>query len=74
MTVKWSNQSFLGMNGWDLRLHHYSTPEVDSELLRLLDLVQLWLGVAFLAVLASFETTTNSALIRYTHDGFLIPV
>ena len=47
MTVKWSSQSFLGMNGWDLRLRHYSTPEVDSELLRLisLDLVQLRLWV-----------------------------
>ena len=52
------------MEGWDLRLRHYFTPQVDSELLRLLDLVQLGLQVAFLIalVLASFETTTISAL------------
>ena len=54
----------MGMGGWDLRLCHYFTPQVDSELLRLLDLVQLGLGIAFLIALAlaSFETTTISAL------------
>ena len=57
--------SFLGMKGCDLRLRHYFTPQVNSELLSLLDLVQLGLGVAFLTVLASFETTTISA-IMYT--------
>jgi len=50
------------MEGWDLRLRHYSTPEADSELLRLLDLVQLGLGVVFLTVLTCFETTTISAV------------
>ena len=35
------------MEGWDLWLCHYSKPEVDSELLRLLDLGQLGLVVAF---------------------------
>ena len=47
-----------------MRLCHYFTPQVGSELLRLLDLVQLGLGVAFLIALAlaSFETTTIPAL------------
>ena len=63
MTVKWSSQSFLGMNGWDLRLRHYSTPEVDSELLRLilLDLVQLglWVKRFWLRLLLSKQPPTQ---------------
>ena len=63
MTVKWSSQSFLGMNGWDLQLPHYSTPEVDSELLRLilLDLVQLglWVKRFWLRLLLSKQPPTQ---------------
>ena len=42
------------MEGWDLWLCHYSKPEVDSELLRLLDLGQLGLVVAFESECACF--------------------
>ena len=41
--------------------------EFDSELLRLPDIVQLGLGVAFLTALASFEKTTISALSPYKY-------
>ena len=85
MTVKWSSQSFLGMNGWDLRLCHYSTPEVDSELLRLilLDLVQLglWVKRFWLRLLLSKQPPTqlfhrtNNVLGTYSwHTNFPIKV
>ena len=41
--------------------------EVDSELLRLLDLVQLGLGVAFLIALASLKKTP-SQLFTYVNN------
>ena len=56
---------FSGDGRVDLRLGHYSTQEVDSKLLLLLDLVQLGLVAAFLTALASFETTTISAISPY---------
>ena len=43
----------------NLRLPHYSTPEVGTKLLLLLELVQLGLVVALLTALAFFETTTK---------------
>ena len=58
---------FSGDGRVDLRLRHYSTPEVDSKLLLLLELVQLGLVVAFLTALASFETTTISAISLYKY-------
>ena len=51
------------MGGWDLRLRHNSTPEFDGELLRLPDLVQLGLGVAFLTALASFEKRNTISVL-----------
>ena len=58
---------FSGDGRVDLRLRHYSTREVDSKLLLLLELVQLGLVVAFLTPLASFETTTISAISPYKY-------
>ena len=58
---------FSGDGRVGLRLRHYSTTEVGTKLLLLLQLVQLGLVVAFLTALAFFETTTISAISPYKY-------
>ena len=54
------------VSGVEFATRHNSTQEGDYELLRLLDL-QLGLVVAFVTGLASFKTTTISALSPYKY-------